>query len=145
MKQIIPFFVALILLWSCAEKVMEKPENLIPKEKMVQILHDLAILNAAKSSFESTLDRNGIEVMEFLYEKYQIDSAQFSQSDLYYASVPLEYQAIYEEVDAKLGDRRKAIEEQSEKRNDSIRKAQEKKRDSLTNLKSSKTPVSSDS
>ncbi|NAY92030.1 DUF4296 domain-containing protein [Muricauda sp. JGD-17] len=130
MKKFVLFFL-LLSIGSCAEKVMEKPENLIPKEKMVLILHDLAILNAAKSSFKSMLEKNEIETMEFLYEKYGIDSVQFSQSDLYYASVPLEYQAIYEEVDALLEKKKKVLEDFTKQRNDSIRKINQKTKDSL--------------
>ena len=137
MKQIISFFVGLIVLWSCAEKVVEKPENLIPKEKMVLILHDLAVLNAAKSSFKSTLDRDGIEIMEFLYKKYQVDSLQFTQSDLYYASVPLEYQSIYEKVEDMLEKRKTAIDEHIRQRYDSIKDARQNKSDSLKALKKS--------
>ncbi len=109
---------------------MEKPENLIQKEKMVLILYDLAILNAAKSAYTSSFEDDKIETMEFLYRKYGIDSVQFSQSDLYYASIPLEYQAIYERVNALLEKKQKMLEEENEQRTDSIRKANEKLEDS---------------
>ena len=105
-------------------------------------LHDLAILNAAKSSFKSTLERNGIEVMDFLYKKYQIDSTQFSQSDLYYASLPLEYQSIYEEVEDMLEKRRTSTEEHIRKRYDSIKDDRQKNADSLKVLKK---PIKADS
>lgn len=125
---------------SCAEKVVEEPDNLIPKEKMIDILHDLAILNATKTTIGAKLDESGIDIMEFLYKKYQIDSTQFSESDLYYASLPLEYQAIYTEVETRLDKRQKAMEEATEKKNDSIRKANEKRSDSI---RSAKTPKDS--
>lgn len=134
MKRIFVFFLALLFL-ACAGKVVEKPENLIPKDKMVEILHDLAILNAAKSSFKATLDRKDIEIMDFIYQKHQIDSAQFTQSDLYYASIPLEYQFIYEEVESKLKDHREILEEATQMRNDSVRKSAIKRKDSLQKTK----------
>lgn len=139
-KIVLPFF--LILLFSCGEKVVEKPENLIPKEKMALVLHDLAILNTIESSFSSTLKKYDIEVMEFLYNKHKIDSVQFSQSDLYYASIPLEYQSIYEQVEAILETRRKAIEEESKKRKDSISDSRKKKNDSTkkSNLTKKEVP-----
>ena len=101
MKKLL-FLLVFLMVVSCAEKVVEEPENLIPKEKMIDILHDLAILNATKTTVGAKLDESGIDVMEFLYKKYQIDSTQFSESDLYYASLPLEYQSIYTEVETKL-------------------------------------------
>ena len=142
MKRAIPFFVGLLLLCSCAKKVMEKPKNLIPKEKMVLILHDLAVLNAAKSSFRYTLDQNGIEIMDFLYKKYQIDSTQFAQSDLYYASVPLEYQSIYEQVEHKLDKIKNATDDHIRKRYDSIKDTRRSKFDSIQASKKDANPDS---
>lgn len=139
MKKLL-FLLVFLMVVSCAEKVVEEPDNLIPKEKMVDILHDLAILNATKTTIGAKLDESGIDIMEFLYQKYQIDSTQFSESDLYYASLPLEYQAIYTEVETKLDTRQKAVEEATEKKNDSIRKANEKRSDSI---KAAKTPKDS--
>ncbi|MDC6385108.1 DUF4296 domain-containing protein [Flagellimonas taeanensis] len=134
MKKLL-FLLVFLMVVSCAEKVVEEPDNLIPKEKMVDILHDLAILNATKTTIGAKLDESGIDIMEFLYQKYQIDSTQFSESDLYYASLPLEYQAIYTEVETRLDKRQKAMEEATEKKNDSIRKANEKRSDSIRSAK----------
>lgn len=131
MKRIFCFFMGLFLLVSCAEEVVEKPENLIPKDKMATILLDLAILNATKSAAKNRFEDSGIEIMDFLYRKYGIDSVQFSQSDLYYASNPLEYQAIYEEVKSKLDVEKKDLEERSKRRSDSIREVNQTRSDSV--------------
>ena len=112
---------------SCAEEVVKKPENLIPKDKMATILLDLSILNATKSAARNKFEDSGIEVMDFLYNKYGIDSTQFAQSDLYYASNPLIYQEIYQSVKDKLDVAKKDLEERSKRRSDSIRKANEAK------------------
>ncbi len=134
MKRILPFIIGL-LLWSCAERVVEPPENLISEDKMVEILHDLAVLNATKTSFKYFLDSNSLQTMVFLFEKYKFDSTQFAQSDRYYASVPLRYQMIYERVEERLEERRKTLEEIKKKRNDSTRSIQQKRTDSLKNIK----------
>ena len=138
MKRFIIFFLVLGL-FSCNEKVVEEPENLIPKEKMVTILHDLALLNATKSSYKAALELHDIKIMDFLYQQHDIDSAQFAQSDLYYASLPLEYQSIYEKVEALLEKESADLEHITQKRNDSVRKAQEKKRDSIVDAAGDKT------
>tara|TARA_R110002012_G_scaffold78434_2_gene199822 strand:+ start:5822 stop:6268 length:447 start_codon:yes stop_codon:yes gene_type:complete len=135
MKYIVILFLGTILLVSCAEKVVEEPENLIPKEKMTEILHDLAILNAAKSGASRKFKDSGIDVMEFLYKKYDIDSTQFSESDLYYASIPLEYQSIYENVEKRLGRKKDTLEAIGKRRNDSVRQANIKRTDSLKEVK----------
>ena len=145
MKYIVTLFFGMILLVSCAEKVVEEPENLIPKEKMEEILHDLAILSASKSLSSNKLKDSGIEVMEFLYKKYDIDSTQFSQSDLYYASIPLEYQSIYEGVEARIKKQKDTLEAIGERRNDSIRKANKKRSDSLKAIKEEKEKKSTTS
>jgi len=130
MKKIV-FALGFLMLLGCAEKVVDKPKNLIPKDKMIDILHDLALLNATRTTIGARMDDMGIETMEFLYNRYQIDSLQFSQSDLYYASRPLEYQAIYTAVEARLDERVKVLEEAAAIKSDSIRKATEKRQDSI--------------
>jgi|TARA_Y100001968_G_C19239774_1_gene658822 hypothetical protein len=127
MKKGLGFLFGILFLCSCAEEVVKKPENLIPKDKMATILLDLSILNATKSAARNKFEDSGIEVMDFLYNKYGIDSTQFAQSDLYYASNPLIYQEIYQSVKDKLDVAKKDLEERSKRRSDSIRKANEAK------------------
>lgn len=140
MKKAVLFFFGVLFL-ACGEKVVEEPENLIPKDKMTNILCDLALLNSTQSAFSSAFDKTGIDIMEFLYEKYDIDSTQFAQSDLYYASIPLEYQSIYEDVDARIEKRKNVIEATTKRRNDSIRDAQSHRRDSIKALRKEKDSV----
>ncbi|MCB0371543.1 MAG: DUF4296 domain-containing protein [Muricauda sp.] len=140
MKKVVLYFLGFFMLVSCAEKVVEEPDNLIPKDKMTSILLDLAILNASKSAAKNKFEDTGINIMDFLYRKYAIDSTQFAQSDLYYASNPLEYQSIYETVDAKLKVAKKDLEERSKRRSDSIRKANLAKSDSIKGILSDEEP-----
>ncbi|MCK0161496.1 DUF4296 domain-containing protein [Allomuricauda sp. F6463D] len=138
MKYTTLFFLVILMFFSCAEKVVEEPENLIPKEKMTEILHDLAILNAVKSSANRKFEDSGVDLMEFLFKKYNIDSTQFSQSDLYYASMPLEYQSIYEGVEAKIKQKKDTLEAMEKRRNDSVREANLKRSDSLKAIQETK-------
>jgi hypothetical protein len=119
----------LLTLWllACANKLIEEPENLIPRDQMAEILYDMALLNAIDNSHPQVLEENDLEVMEFVYEKYGVDSLQFASSDLYYASVPAEYQKIYEAVEARLTVERdsvnKIIQAGQAKAVDSLRRA----------------------
>lgn len=131
-----------LLLLSCGEEVIKKPDNLIPKEKMVDILHDLALLNAAKKSIRPILDYKETNVMDFIYEKHQIDSVQLAQSDLYYASIPLEYQSIYEQVDKILERKKDELESTTKMKNENIREAQRKRKDSIKNAEDTSNPDS---
>lgn len=91
-----------ILIISCAEKLIQEPENLITAEKMVDVLNDLSILNAAKTANSIKLENSGIETMKFIFEKHGIDSTQFVISDRYYASRPVEYESIYSKLETRL-------------------------------------------
>ena len=90
---------------------MERPEKLIPKEKMVEIIKDLAILNAARTTYVAILHKNDVEPMSYLYAKYDIDSTQFSDSNRYYASIPEEYEDIYSKVEAGLEIEKEDVQE----------------------------------
>ncbi|MEA1787166.1 DUF4296 domain-containing protein [Arenibacter sp. GZD96] len=101
----------LVAVVSCNEKLVEKPAGLIGKEKMVEILYDLSILNSAQNTNAAILQEQDIAIMPYIYKKHVIDSVQLARSDLYYASIPLEYEAIYKEIVAKLEEDQKKLEE----------------------------------
>lgn len=121
-----PYLLLFLTLWllACANKLIEEPENLIPRDQMADILYDMALLNAIDNSHPQVLKENDLEVMEFVYEKYGVDSLQFASSDVYYASVPAEYQKIYEAVEERLTEQRDSV-------NKIIQKGQAKAVDSL--------------
>lgn len=133
-------FSIIVLVISCAEKLIEEPENLIPAEKMVSILNDLAILNAARTTKIGILEDNGIESMKFIFKKHGIDSTQFVLSDRYYASRPIEYESIYSKVEAMLEAESKRIK-QIKLLNDSLRQVE---RDSIINSKHRSEKIKND-
>ncbi|HEY0091784.1 MAG TPA: DUF4296 domain-containing protein [Flavobacterium sp.] len=91
----------LLLAFGC-DPTNEKPDNLIGKEKMVDILYDLALLDAIKSQRPIYLEENGINPRNYVYKKYKIDSIQFVKSNQYYSSDFVEYKQIYDEVAKRL-------------------------------------------
>jgi hypothetical protein len=110
MKNTIGALLLCLAIISCGEKVLEAPENLIPKDKMVDILSDLAILTAAKTTNISILTKNKVEPTPYLLNKYDIDSMQLVESDRYYASIPDEYEEIYIRVEEKLDQQAKEMD-----------------------------------
>ncbi len=71
--------ITFIILFSCGEEVIDKPVNLISKEKMIDILYDLAIIDAAKST--------GPQVMENkLKESIYIEQAMVVGANKRFAS-----------------------------------------------------------
>jgi hypothetical protein len=85
---------------SCKEDVVTKPKNLIEREKMVAIIYDLSVLEAAKSQTSGIYHYP--KSSQFLKEKYKVDSLTFAQSSQYYASDMKEYKKMYDEVKARL-------------------------------------------
>ena len=131
------FLILSILALACTEAVIEKPKNLIGRARMVNIYYDLAIIASMNATGPNVLKENHIETMPYIYEKYGVDSLQFAQSDLYYASIPLQYQTMYQEVEARLQSEQKFYEGERDKKADSLKEANQKKTDSLKLLKGS--------
>lgn len=111
MKRYLSYIGFVLILAGCGEQLMQPPANLIPKAQMTDILFDISILDAINNSYPNALERNGIEIMPFVYDKYGIDSVQFAQSDLFYASRPVEYQEIYEALEARILQKKDSITE----------------------------------
>ena len=125
MRNIFLSIVIISALFSCGEEVVEKPVNLISKDKMIDILYDLAIINAAKSSGPTVMENMNFEPMDYIYNKYQVDSAQFVNSDLYYASLPLEYEDIYKKLENRITDEKERFVKLGERKKDSLIEIQE--------------------
>jgi len=92
----------LLVLISCTSAI-EKPKKLIEKDKMVDILYDIALLEAIKSQNVN----GGIsskKANEFLFQKYKIDSLQWEENNKYYAADIEEYKKMYEEVKKRIQD-----------------------------------------
>lgn|SRR5690606_32756624 len=124
MKLVFTILIALFLL-SCQDiEKMEKPKDLIGKQKMVEVLTDLSLLNSAKNYNKRFLEETGFKPGEFFYQKHNIDSLRLARSTRYYARNYNEFEAIYRQVQKNL-----------EKLRDSLEQIQQKERDSLDSLR----------
>jgi len=111
MKNLFVILLAL-LLTSCGEKLLDKPEDLIPKDRMINILKDMTILNAARNANVTVFHDYKIEEpTTFVFSKYGVDSLQFVTSDKYYASLPNEYEAMYTEIEKQLDNEKEQMSE----------------------------------
>lgn len=95
MKKIFIFLAFTFLFLSCQETI-EKPDKLIEKPVMVDIIYDLSLLEAIKTN--NNLLMQNLNVEAFIYKKYKIDSLQLVQNSRYYASDVANYKKMYEEV-----------------------------------------------
>ncbi|MBC2844179.1 DUF4296 domain-containing protein [Winogradskyella flava] len=146
MKKFGAILVLFVLVVACNIKDKpKKPNNLISKNKMEQILYDLYIINAAKGVNRKLLENNGLVPETYILTKHNIDSAQFAISNTYYAFYSDTYKDIVENVKAKIEKQQeeyeelKEIEEEAAKRKrDSLKKINSKKKDSITRVKTIK-------
>lgn len=102
MKYFFLFFIGFFFLVSCDDKVIEKPDNLIEKETMDDIIYDLTLLQAMRGGYQAKLDSNKIDVAGYVYKKYKIDSLQFANSNRYYASDVAAYNRMFNRVNERL-------------------------------------------
>ncbi len=98
------YFVLITLLFFGCQNVTlpEKPDDLIPEDKMADIMVDAYLGNAAKSINTWLLKNKGVQMDEFLYRKHEVDSMQFVRSNAYYTSNLDLYNSLFSKVEAKL-------------------------------------------
>jgi Fe2+ transport system protein B len=119
MKKIILAFCLVVSLFSCQKSAVEKPNKQIDKDVMVDILYDLALLEAIKTQNVSVSD-NTVNVSQYIYKKYKIDSIQFVQNNKYYAANIEEYKKMFEKVKSRLEAENKKVEATMKKKGQSL-------------------------
>ena len=110
MKKIILILAVLAVFVSCKEEVVQKPERLIEKDVMIDIMYDLAVLEAIKYQNPVSLDTFKINPRDFIYKKYKIDSLQFAKSNVYYASDYEDYKLMFEQITKRLDASKKSAD-----------------------------------
>ncbi len=90
------------MLYGCKDKVYyKKPEGLIGKSKMTDMLYDMHMVVGTSNIKNVNLEKNR-NYMSLVYDKYGIDSTQFAVSNLYYTAHIQEYEEIFEEVERRI-------------------------------------------
>lgn len=122
-------FIAILLMACSGDQKPTKPKNLIPKDKMASILYEMFVVNSAKGINRKLLENRGIKLEDYILNKFEIDSAQFAESNNYYAHDIKGYQSMMEVVKErinKLKDSLELIEKEekklTKKRLDSLKK-----------------------
>ncbi|KAF2331247.1 DUF4296 domain-containing protein [Flavobacterium ginsenosidimutans] len=99
--------------------MVKQPAKLIEKEKMVDIMYDLSILEAMRYQKPLSLDSIDSDATKFILKKYKVDSLQFAQNNMYYASDYENYAAMFAQVNKRIAVNQRAA--------DSLAKIDEKK------------------
>jgi hypothetical protein len=109
----------------------KKPDNLISKAQMTDLLYDLYVVNAAKGVNRSTLEKNDFDPEFYILKKHNIDSTRFAESNTYYTFETETYKAIVDEVKERLKSEKQHFEDIREIEVDSIKQV----RDSIAKVK----------
>lgn len=114
------------LFLSCKKEVVEAPQGLISKDKMINIMYDLSLLDGLKYQSNDLRDSVEINPSKYIFEKYKVDSLQFAKSNVYYASNYVEYKEMFDTIIKRLDSKKIVL--------DSVIKIQ-KKKDSIADKK----------
>ena len=138
MKNCIIIVLVLFLSVSCKKELVKQPAKLIQKEKMIDIMYDLSLLDAMKYQNSISLDSVETDPVKFILKKYKVDSLQFAQSNMYYATDYEAYKEMFDEIGKRLSvnqratdsivkiEDKKAAKEKKKKEKDSIKEAVKK-------------------
>lgn len=127
MKHSIIFILFALVVLGCQDvNYPVKPKNLIAKDKMVDILTETYLDNAARSVDNNSIISKGIKMDSMVYKNFGIDSLQFAKSNAFYAADVNTYMEIVQEVEARLAKMGKDM--------DSIWEMERNRKDSVNNL-----------
>ncbi|WP_374551427.1 DUF4296 domain-containing protein [Flavobacterium sp.] len=102
--------IIVLFVFSCQNNGVEKPDNLIEKDKMVDILYDVSLLEAVRSQGINGGVTNK-EINDFVKRKYNVDSTQFVKSNRYYAADVEEYKEMYEKIKTRVDEELKKADQ----------------------------------
>jgi len=132
------FFLIILLIFSCQNlDKPSKPENLIPEDKMIQLLTDIAFIKAAKGSYKKVFDIEKINPETYILKKHGIDSIVFAENNKWYANQIEEYEKIFNKVKSNL-EKSKTKFEKLKKEEDSIKKIEDSIKRAKKDLKDEK-------
>jgi Domain of unknown function (DUF4296) len=112
MKNILFLICSLFLISGCGNSLVEKPDNLIDDDVMIDIFYDLAIIDAGRNSSYQN-GQNSFVPNNFILKKYEIDSITFAKSNKYYAADVSKYKRMFKIVKDKLTDKKTEIDDLS--------------------------------
>lgn len=120
-------FLGIFFMGCTSNTIIKKPNHLIPKDQMVDLLTDLLIASGAENIKNIDLERN-VNYFPLVFEKYGIDSTRFKESNYYYTSKIDDHEEILKKVDERLKAMKKELDDEIKLR-DSL------KTDSLKDLR----------
>jgi hypothetical protein len=75
------FFFALLLICSCGQTILDKPKNLLDKDKMAEVLADLSLNDQSVINFPNSNIESG---SLFILQQHKVKKEDFASSYNYY-------------------------------------------------------------
>ena len=145
LKRLTLYLVTVFLVTACYQyNKPEKPNNLLSKDKMVEVLIDIKLISSADNLYKKDLENKRINLDDYIFKKHNVDSLRFALSNNYYAYNIKEYEEIYTIVKDSLEklqiiykklELKEAAEAEAEEKIDSIMNTLTKGKDSLAIIK----------
>ena len=104
-----------ISFFSCGENIVSKPERLLSKQEMENLMYDLAIIDALRDVDYRLIDTLAPNLQEIIYKKHNVDCTLVVNNMIYYSSLPKEYDKIIKNVENRLKKERESLSEETKK------------------------------
>ena len=105
----ITLFLSVLLIISCGGNTAQKPKHLLSEDEMANIIYDMNMAQAIRSSQPQVLNANNVNVKNYIYKKYKIDSLTFAQNNAWYAADMENYEAIQKKASDRIKKERDAF------------------------------------
>jgi len=107
-RKIITLLTVFLIVTSCGKEVIPKPRKLLSRDKMVSVLVDIHLADAAFQTRRYTSEEmRKYTESDFYYsvlKKHNIADEVFEESLIYYSGKPKEFEKIYTRVISKLNE-----------------------------------------
>jgi len=98
------YFVLILVflgIYSCDNTEVPKPANLIPRQKMIEMMADMHLTKAFQQNNQYHNDSIKLTSTNIYYSvlaKYRVADSIYVRSVVYYSSYPKEYEKMYNDV-----------------------------------------------
>ena len=93
---------------SCDKPPVEKPDNLIPEDKMISMLADIHLAEATfatrRHQDSTIMNTTSPDFYQSVLKEYNVTDTIFEKSYVYYASQPKKFEKMYQQVMNKLNE-----------------------------------------
>lgn len=113
MKKIVLILIsALIWFVACDDPIISKPEHLIKRDQMIDMLVDIHKAEAMYNKFRNDTSRTYLSSSDFYFSvlaKYDVSDSVFEKSFMYYASEPKNFEKMYRKVMSQLSEKEQEL------------------------------------